>query len=393
MRRFIAVLLLGALAFACCPRTAFASLHPTLDTPAFDLRAQLLMRLYGETNDSSATFAATLGDVASESPLRNFAFRLLPAQIPQYELPDVADIPGARLNLARFLATTAFVSNTLPEPAIAVKPAAATALASQNDATPAPAYGLYHSFAAEPTTAPASVQFSLTTPATQPSGSSTLTTLTPVLSAAHGFDAGASGPDTSGLSAANATLNVPVHVGRVSFQGRVEGAQSLATDSSLRDNTYGAGANFNVQAGKSKLNVDVASRFEHLTRNDTPIASSSFDGSSTWQLSNDNLQVLVPAFADVSKHTISAGVAVPVSQRLTAGVQYDTQHLLGGYGSAGFNNLDARNDVYGAKLTYALPNSSSLLTFSAKQYRYQDNLIPSNTFTQTREDVNFTVKF
>ena len=48
---------------------------------------------------------------------------------------------------------------------------------------------------------------------------------------------------------------------------------------------------------------------------------------------------------------------------------------------------------YGGKLTFAIPHSSSSLSISACQYRYQDNIAPANTFHQTREDVNFTVKF
>lgn len=375
MRRIVAGLLFGALAFACCPKPGAASLAPALRVPIIDLRSQILLQLYGETGDSAMTLAASFGDAVSESPLRRFAFRLAPPDIPQFELPAVASLPAAHLDLSRYVTAT-FEPTAAPVLAASAAPSASPSALSY-DASPAPAFGLYRGEAAQPTSAPGNVRFQLSSPSGSPNASS--------------YAPAAPMPDTLGQSAATATVNVPVRVGPVNFQGRVEGGSSFANDSSLKSNAYGAGANFNVQAGKRAVNVDVASRFEHVTRNDTPLTQS-VDGASSWQLSNDNLPILVPAFADVSKHTLSAGLAVPVSRRLTAGVQYDTQHLLGGYGAPGLNNLDANNTVYGAKLTYQL-HSGSAITFSAKQYRYQDNLLPTNTFLTTREDVNLTVKF
>ena len=376
MRRFVAGLLFGALAFACCPRPGAASLVPALRVPVIDLRTQILLQLYGETGDSAMTLAASFGDAVSESPLRRFAFRLVPPNIPQFELPAVASLPAAHLDLSRYVTAT-FEPTAAPMLAASAAPSASPSAILSYGASPAPAFGMYRDDAAQPTSAPANVRFELSAP----SGSTNASSYAPA----------APMPDTLGQNAATATVNVPVRVGPVNFQGRVEGGSSFANDSSLKSNAYGAGANFNVQAGKRAVNVDVASRFEHVTRNDTPLAQN-VEGSSSWQLSNDNLPILVPAFADVSKHTLSAGLAVPVSRRLTAGVQYDTQHLLGGYGAPGLNNLDANNTVYGAKLTYQL-HSGSAITFSAKQYRYQDNLLPTNTFLTTREDVNLTVKF
>jgi hypothetical protein len=339
-----------------------------------------LLRLYGETDDATATDAASRGDTASESPLRKFAFRFTPVSVPADALPAVAAIPLARLDVSRYI-TSSFTPPVVPSTTIdaAATPfvPAVTPVVRQDNATPAPVRGYYRGADPLPSTSPAGVRFDL---ASAPSAANPQT-----------FAPVAPLPDNTGVTDGIATINVPVRVGPVNFQGRVEGGESLASDTPLHSNTYGAGANFNVKAGRRALNVDVASRFEHLTRNDS-LLSQSFDGASTWEFSSGNLPVLVPAFADVSKYTISAGVALPVTRRLTAGVQYGTQHLLGGYGAPGLNNLDARNDVYGAKLTYQLPHSTAI-TFSAKQYHYQDNLIPANTFLETREDVNLTVKF
>jgi hypothetical protein len=69
------------------------------------------------------------------------------------------------------------------------------------------------------------------------------------------------------------------------------------------------------------------------------------------------------------------------------------QHLYGGYGLPGLVNLDAINNTYGGKLTFNVPDASKTLSISAYQDRFTDSLLPLNGSTQTREDVNFTVKF
>ena len=44
-------------------------------------------------------------------------------------------------------------------------------------------------------------------------------------------------------------------------------------------------------------------------------------------------------------------------------------------------------------MTYQLPNTNSAVTLSARLYRYQDGLAQNFNLTQTRTDLNFTVKF
>ncbi|HEY9085615.1 MAG TPA: hypothetical protein VIN40_06735, partial [Candidatus Tyrphobacter sp.] len=105
----------------------------------------------------------------------------------------------------------------------------------------------------------------------------------------------------------------------------------------------------------------------------------------------ENLPVYVPPYAGVSRASLGATLAVPVAPRLLLGFGYNTEHLLGGYDMP--TGLDARNDTYSGGLTFLFPRMSSALSLSAQQYRYQDNLTATNTFTQLREDLNLTVKF
>ena len=59
-----------------------AGLPPGIER--FDLGSQLMLRLFGETSDSSASFAAAHGDRASESPLRELALQIHSADVKPY---------------------------------------------------------------------------------------------------------------------------------------------------------------------------------------------------------------------------------------------------------------------------------------------------------------------
>lgn len=98
-----------------------------------------------------------------------------------------------------------------------------------------------------------------------------------------------------------------------------------------------------------------------------------------------------PGVTALVKHGVDAKVAVPLTQRVTLGLQYDTSHYQGDYGAL-VQGLDARKDTYLGNVTYQLPNSSAI-TLSTRLYRYQDGLVQNFNLTQTRTDLNFTVKF
>ncbi len=104
----------------------------------------------------------------------------------------------------------------------------------------------------------------------------------------------------------------------------------------------------------------------------------------------NTLPVFIPEYAGVNRSDLGADVAVPLTSRLLFGLGYNTEHLVTGYGTP--TGLDARNDTYSGNVTFLFPRLSSAVSFSAQQYRYQDNLVPAE-FTQLRENVNLTVKF
>lgn len=165
--------------------------------------------------------------------------------------------------------------------------------------------------------------------------------------------------------------------GRLGVSPYLQASQTQASTFNVNESAIGAGAIVNARVGKRAVGLDFSSSLAHYA---------STDPTSNVGLSNDMVPVSLPAFSDISKQTLSAGVAVPVSARMTASLQVDAQHLIG-------NTIpfDAYNTIYGLGLTYKMkgPGAISLVT---KQYRYQDNLLPLN-FVQTSTNLTFSVKF
>lgn len=331
----------------------------------FDLGSQLMLRLFGETSDSSASFAAAHGDRASESPLRDLAL-----QVPRSDIK-----PAFATGVAAVFAEDRFALRDLSGDEISSFGAAAQFIAgpsvvhfsapsSQNDLTVVPSSAhltaAYQPVAPDPPVSPAPGTLEFTPPEVPAPDSAFSTT----------------------------------QIGAVQFEGNANGLSTQTPQFGLRDTSYGAGANFDVRAGKRSLNVNLSSGYEHLMRNDADVFSvAPLDSSASWQLPGSGTSLAVPNYADLNRLSLGAGVSVPVVRGLTVNFNYDAQRLYGGYGLPGLMNLDAVNNSYGGKLTFNIPQTSSALSIGAYQDRLQDNILPNNGYTQTREDVNFTVKF
>jgi hypothetical protein len=381
MRRAVSVLLIGALVGVLWSTVVPASASPSLDAPAVSLSTELFNRCFGEPNTTS------------ESPLGAFAFNVSPTIVIAAQ-PNVLTMPEMSLShLASLIATVPVpVTRDVATPSYVAPVVRATglempAITAPQVSSPGPMMGYYQDAAPLPTVAPESLRFAL------PSrDADNALSFSPVLTPTTGFNASTIGADAKPAKpqlAANAS--VPMRLGHVHLETHAEAGQARSDALSFNDTAVGGGATFNARVGPQKLSLDISSHAEHLTVDQPVFNGASFDGTSNVELEN-NLPVFVPAYADIAKHTLSAGVAVPVSRRLTASVSVDSQHLFGGYGVPGIANLDANNMIYGARLTYQLKGTSAI-SLSARQFHYQDNLIPLNAFNQTSANLNFTVKF
>ena len=345
MRRLWSASLSGVLLAVLCPAMSPASSLHVFAPAKVDLAAQLFARCFDEASDRGAAY---------DAPLRGLAFRVASPAEPHTAGPPLPALPQPKFALAG-------PSFTLPP----IKASIADIAAQYR----VPAVGYYENAEPLPTDAPATARFDL-----------------------DGLQSDAAQVATNELSASE---QIPLAVGNVRFAPHAEVAASRqATQAALSAQTLGAGSTFNIRAGRRNLALDLSSAIEHANLNApefaAPGASAQFDTGVT----GEHLPVFVPAYADVNTHTLGTGVTVPVARSLTANLQYDTQHLLGTNGVPGTSSyIDANNTIYGAQLTFRLPKSSSAISLQMRQYRYQDNLVPANSLTQTNANLNFTIKF
>lgn len=209
-------------------------------------------------------------------------------------------------------------------------------------------------------------------------------------------------PYTPSLQSLATNVSVPARVGNVHFETAFHAMQVCGTTDateaceSSRDaaaqtaQSFSAGTNFAVRAGNSAVKVGLSSSIEHLSNATNNAAAGMFPYVPLDPDAQGGLQYF--GLTNVVSQGVSAQLAVPVSRRVTVGLQYDQSHLQGDYGTTLLPGFDARKDTYLGDITYQLPNSSAI-TFSARQYRFQDALSPNFNLTQTRADLNFTVKF
>ncbi|HYL26568.1 MAG TPA: hypothetical protein VEW74_01970 [Candidatus Nitrosotalea sp.] len=328
-----------------------------------DIGSQLMLRLFGENTDSAASFAATLGDRASESPLRDLALNVAHPSQARYLAGGVT----ARFGEQRF------ALNDL----------------SGERAT---------SFTAPVVLSVAQVRFE---PPSGPTSDSSV--FTPP--SGHFLAAYQPAPPDAAVSPAPGTVAFAlpeVHTSdyvagapqsaAVRFESGDNGSSPQTPQIALHDASYNAGANFDVRAGKRTVNLNLSSGYEHVGNDTGTLSLGTTDSFSSWQLPG-GAPLVIPSASDLNRLSLGAGFSVPVTRGLTLNLNYDAQRLYGGYGLPGLVNLDAVDNSYGGKLTFNIPRISSSLSISAYQDRFQDSIMPLNGYNATREDVNFTVKF
>jgi hypothetical protein len=231
---------------------------------------------------------------------------------------------------------------------------------------------------------------------------------------------------TPAVQAMSAKVDIPMRVGGVHFSGLVSGSQAQTTHSdALREvqlcgttdegsacpylhessaSSLIAATNFSVRTWDRNVKLQLGGGVEHLSNSDAAIfpyvpldPEQTLDATTLNATAPGNAMLYYPGVSDLVKHSINAQLAVPITRRVTLGLQYDTSHYQGDYGTPLAQGLvqgvDARKDTYLGNVTYQLPNTSSAITLSTRLYRYQDAFTQNFNLTQTRTDLNFTVKF
>ena len=199
---------------------------------------------------------------------------------------------------------------------------------------------------------------------------------------------GSYAPYTPALTGVGGAASVPVRLGNVRFETAFAAMQRCGTadESAACAQGLSAGTAFDVRAGKSSIKLSLESGVTHTVNQPgavfpyVPLDPEAQAG------------LTYPGVSDVFGQNVGAQLAVPVTRQVTVGLQFDRAHYQGNSALSTLPGFEGMRDEYLGNLTYQL-HGSSAITFSARQYRYQDLLTPSLSATQTRADLNFTVKF
>lgn len=214
-------------------------------------------------------------------------------------------------------------------------------------------------------------------------------------------------PNTQGLKI---DLSAPVRIGAATVQGNFSAARlqelapvtfGAAGSSRATDDRLSAGTTFGIRALGRPIALNLGGSYEHILRNDA--TASTYLPYDPQAQGPDPGQIVAappgltpvafnPNVVDVTRRSLGAAAAVPLTRNLRLNLQYNAQFYSGSYTALG-QTIDGRKDFYLGNLTYAIPRTSSAITFSAKQFRYRDSLLPTANLTQNRADLNFTVKF
>jgi hypothetical protein len=170
--------------------------------------------------------------------------------------------------------------------------------------------------------------------------------------------------------------------------------------------TYGLNTKFAVPVLGSNATIALNGQFETLQRLDTtpyqyyPInpTTQAADGSSFAAAAAAFPGVgsgvsFYPNYVNMRHITIGANATIPLTHDLNLNGSYSTQRYGGSYGTTLGQNISERKNYYTGGLTYNIPKTNSSLSFLSRQYKYLDDVTPNFNFNQTRQDINFTVRF
>lgn len=190
-------------------------------------------------------------------------------------------------------------------------------------------------------------------------------------------------------------VSFPLRVGAVAWADELVNAQFA--DRRTQEDRLLANTTFTPHIAGYPIHLNIGTNYAYLSNGhgDEPSlasrTSTNLDAGTAADLPGGTAS-LASGLANVTARGVNAGVAVPIAHNLSVGVQYGAQRFTGEYSPSLEPKLDASRYQYLGNVTLKLPRSSSL-TLSAQQYRYQDNLTPTNTYSGTRADLNYTVKF
>ena len=89
----------------------------------------------------------------------------------------------------------------------------------------------------------------------------------------------------------------------------------------------------------------------------------------------------------------SRSASLPVTPDVVFRTRYSDQRYTGSYGTTLGSNINGTKGQVDLGLTYSVPKTASTVGLSFRNSTYRDGALSSYNLNQSREDVNFTIRF
>ena len=228
------------------------------------------------------------------------------------------------------------------------------------------------------------------------------------------------GAESTNAQGASVQLNFPLTLGnvdaRLSLSGREmrdihqtllgsanAGVAAMPSALSGRYQEFRGGVTIGVPVFKRQAEVSlngVIDRLVNIDKSPTtygaqpPLGLNPFIPASNNLLTQSNPTLtLDPNYVNLRRYVGAYAVAVPISRVLTANMQYVDQR----YGADAVNELTpdlsvgTRSATFG--VLYKIPNTNASINLNFNQYKFLDDVTPSNNFIKNQQNLFFTVKF
>jgi hypothetical protein len=178
-----------------------------------------------------------------------------------------------------------------------------------------------------------------------------------------------------------------------------------------------AGATVPVPAFGRTVAVNLAGTLEHLRRNDTsgapyvPFnpATASYDAGALTNFTAAGGTVdpvsgkitgaggaavtYYPNYVNMYHTSVAAGASLPLTHDVVLHTRFSDQRYTGSYGTTLGPNINGTKGQVDVGLTYVVPKTASTVGLSFRDSTYRDGSLSSYNLNQSREDVNFTIRF
>jgi hypothetical protein len=178
-----------------------------------------------------------------------------------------------------------------------------------------------------------------------------------------------------------------------------------------------AGVTLPVPAFGRTVDVNLAGTLEHLRRNDTsgylyvPFdpGTASYDAGALANFvaaggtvdpvsgkltgGGGSTVLYYPNAIDMYHTALAAGASLPLTSGVVLHTRYSDQRFTGSYGTTLGPNINGTKGQVDVGLSYSVPKTASTVGLSFRDSTYRDGALSSYNLNQTREDVNFTIRF